>query len=243
MTPIQRVEISWSQRPQFRVLVFLYHYQIPVYLVGQYDEINRWGSRTPTEQAASEIYGVPQRTISNWVRKQEMIESCGYGKISHTVVNCQWPELESKLYGLFLERREQSQAIRTGWFQIHSLWTFREQHLEISEDTCRTVFQFSDGWVRGFLGRFRISLRCITKKAQGVPEDYRQLVVNLFQFNRPNYQSTNWLETVLCHAVGQYDLRIICNPDETTLPFEYLNARTYNSTELKNVWVKKTRSG
>lgn len=32
----------------------------------------------PTQQEASEIFGVLQRIISNWVRKQEKIEKLGF---------------------------------------------------------------------------------------------------------------------------------------------------------------------
>lgn len=179
----------------------LYHHRIPIYLIGRHGDINCWQLRAPTQKEAAEIYGIRQRTICGWVQMQETIESRGSGtlrtQISHAVVNCQWPELESKLYHLFLERREEGQAIHTSWFRTHSFLFFREVYSNASEDTCSTVFRFSNGWFRGFLERFRISLRCITKKAQRMPEDYRQLVINWLQFNRRNCQPSNWLETVL----------------------------------------------
>lgn len=108
--------------------------------------------------------------------------------------------------------------------------------------------RFSNRWFRGFLARHRISLRSITKKAQHVPEDYCRLVVNWLQFNCQNSQPitsspSNWLETVLCWAVGWYDLSNICNLDETPLPFEYRNGHTYNTIGVKTIWVKETKSG
>lgn len=163
-------------------------------------------------------------------------------------MQCQWPELESRLYRLFLERRDQGPAVRTGWFRVHSLWIFRELYSGASEQTSSSVFRFSNGWFRGFLSRFRISLRCITKKAQGLPDDYRQLVINWLRFNRRNSQlqissPSNWMETVLCRAIGRYDSSNICNLDETPLPFEYLSGRTYHSIGAKTIWVKVTRGG
>lgn len=144
--PIRRREISWSQRQKLRVLVFLYHHHIPVYLVGRHSDINCWHFRAPTQKEAAEIYGIPQRTICGWVQMQETIESRGSGvlktQISHAVVNCQWLELESKLYHLFLERREEGQAIRTSWFRTHSFLFFRELYPNASEGTCSTIFQF-----------------------------------------------------------------------------------------------------
>lgn len=76
--------------------------------------------------------------------------------------------------------------------------------------------------------------------------------MNWLQFNRRNSQPlttdtypnpSNWLETVLCRAIGHYDLCNICNLDETPLPFEYLSGRTYNQIGAKTVWVKESRSG
>lgn len=74
-----RPRCSWSQRQKIRVLVFLYHHRIPIDLTiqvrvqaGPGDLNDRY--RAPTHQEAAEIYGVPQRTISDWVRKQGEIE-------------------------------------------------------------------------------------------------------------------------------------------------------------------------
>lgn len=252
LKPIRRPERSWSQRQKLRVLVFLYHHRIPISsTIRNYSTVEY---RAPTQLEASEIYGVPQRTISEWVRKQAQIEGIG-SRIARsprdtTIWTCQWPELESRLYHLFLSRREQGQAIRTGWFRMHSLAIFRDLHPEASYVTCLAIFRFSNGWFRGFIGRYRISLRCITKKAQHVPADYRNRVINWLQFNRRNSQPLdthpnpgNWLETVLCRAVGRYDLCNICNLDETPLPFEYLSGRTYNLIGSKTVWVKESKSG
>lgn len=255
--PIRRPERSWSQRQKIRVLVFLYHHRIPVYIVGRYNDQDCWKYRPPTQLEASEIFQIPQRTVSDWVRKQGEIErySSRIVRMPHTAVMCQWPELESRLYHRFLDRRELGQAIRTGWFRVHSMGIFRELYPHASADVCTMVFRFSNGWFQGFMSRYRISLRCITKKAQSVPEDYRKLIVNWLRFNRRNSQPlvnllhttnpnpSNWLETVLCRAVGRYDLSNICNLDETPLPFEYLSGRTYNSVGMKTVWVKETRSG
>jgi len=43
--------------------------------------------------------------------------------------------------------------------------------------------------------------------------------------------------------VGRYELSIICNLDETLLPFEYLAGKTYDLVGEKTVWVKESRSG
>lgn len=44
--------------------------------------------------------------------------------------------------------------------------------------------------------------------------------------------------------VGRFYLRnILCNLDETPIPFEYLEGRTYEPAGSKTVWAKSTRSG
>ena len=43
--------------------------------------------------------------------------------------------------------------------------------------------------------------------------------------------------------MSRFELSNICNLDETLIPFEYLDGRTYQPTDSKTVWAKSTRSG
>lgn len=233
LRPIQRLEISWSQKQKLRVLVFLYHHRIPTRF-GQY--------RSPTQQEAAEIFQVPQPTISEWVRNQKKIEQQKpTDRSSREAVICQWPELETRLYEEFLERRKQGRSVRQSWFRAHAYEIFRD--LYPSSDT--SIFRFSNGWFHSFLQRNRVSLRSITKTAQMIPEEYQKLVVNWLRFNRRNSQPRpeNWLETVLIRTVDRYYLSNIFNIDETPIPFEYLSGRTYDIIGSKTIWVKESRSG
>lgn len=245
MRPILHPKRFWSQRQKIRVLVFLYHYRIPLNInllipttLSEY--------RAPTQDEASKIFGVPQTTISEWVRKQHEIETHGSTssvRSPRKVTICQWPELEERLYELFLSRRDAGQAIRRGWFRVFANEIYRE--LYPNAQAISSLFRFSNGWFEKFLRRFRISLRCITKKAQKIPQDYYSLVINWLQFNRRNSQPrpNYWMETVLSRAIGRYHLSNICNLDETPLPFEYLSGRTYDKIGSNTIWVKETRSG
>lgn len=128
--------------------------------------------RGPTQQEAS------QRTISSWVRKPGEIElSPCIARIPRAVMlfRCLWPGLELQLYYLFLDCYEQGQAIRTVWFKIHSLAIFRELFANISSNT---VFRFSNKQFCGFIGQYQMSLRFITQKSSGVPEDGRRVRLN-----------------------------------------------------------------
>lgn len=252
-----RSQRSWSQQQKIRALVFLYHHRIP---------LASGKLRAPTQAEASLLFGVPQRTLSDWVKKQDRIElvarSSSLRSLPSTASKiCKWPELERRLYCLFLECRENGQAIRRGWFRLHSDEIFRDLFpsatTPISVGTQGSInpptslFRFSNGWFSRFLGRYRISLRCITKTAQKIPEDYNNLIISWLQFNRRNSQFDPYAFHLQRTNIGdgftrrqnRYDLSNICNLDETPIPFEYLSGRTYNSIGDKTVWVKETRSG
>jgi len=79
-----------------------------------------------------------------------------------TQVACKWPEIESELDNRFMQVREKRQVIRREWFRRHSMEIFITVHPNVE----RSVFRFSNGWFEGFLRRYRISLRAVTKKAQ-----------------------------------------------------------------------------
>jgi len=152
-----------------------------------------------------------------------------------------WPQLEDVLYSQFIERREAGRTVRQEWFRIQSQFLFRETYPFASPE----LFRFSNGWFRGFLDRHRISLGAITKKAQKITSGYKILVVNWLRFNRRNSQpkSDRFWEIGVEHLVGRYSLSNICILDETLIPFEYLEGKTYDKTGAKTVWVKESQSG
>ena len=92
---IRYPERTYSQMQKIRVLTFLEHHEIPLSRNGKY--------RKPTLQETSEFYQIPQRTISDWVRKKEKI--AGLGKRSPVKREKKlsyagrvfWPELEERL--------------------------------------------------------------------------------------------------------------------------------------------------
>jgi len=239
LKPIRYPERTYSQNQKLRVLTFLEKHQIPLQRLGQY--------RQPTQQEASDLYQIPRRTISDWVQKRSTIEKLGRDsrvKKEESLVCTRrvlWPELEDFLYKEFMERRKTGRTVRQGWFRIQSRFQFRVIYPNVNPE----IFRFSNGWFRGFLNRHRISLRSITKKAQKVPGDYEMLVVNWLRFNRRNSQprTASFWEVALERPVGRFELSNICNLDETPIPFEYLQGKTYNRVGEKTIWVKETRSG
>ena len=240
LKPIQYIERTYSQSQKLRVLTFLEHHEIPL--------LFQQGYRQPTQQEASDMYQIPRRTISDWVRKKKEIEKVGKnspvkkqeGELGYSQ-RVLWPELEDKLYIEFIERRKAGRIVKQEWFRIQSTFLFRSIYPNVNA----AIFFFSNRWFRGFLGRHRISLRSITKTAQKLPEDYRILVINWLRFNRRNSQprAACFWEVSLQHPVGRYELSNICNLDETPIPYEFLDGKTYNPIGEKTIWAKESKSG
>ena len=108
-------------------------------------------------------------------------------------------------------------------------------------------FKFSNRWFTGFLARHRISLRCRTKRAQKSPEELRSTIQSWLQFNRRN---TIKLPGSDCgqdipgvKTIGRFKLSEIANVDQTPLPFENTEGRTYAQRGGRTIWVKEQRSG
>ena len=240
LNPIVRPKRTYNQKHRIRVLIFLEHYRIPLPEPGKL--------RPPTQQEASKRYKIPQRTISEWVKKKNLIEEGGSKAPAREVGNdlaldsrCWWPELEEAIYKEFIKWREEGRLIRRGWFRVQAGFHFRELYPDLDP----TMFRFSNGWFSKFLGRHRISLRCITKKAQRLPAEYQSLVLNWLRFNRRNSQPKNtpFLELVLQTPANRFSESNICNLDETPIPFEYLEGKTYDPIGAKTVWAKSSQNG
>lgn len=87
---------------------------------------------------------------------------------------CAWPEMEQELFQIFVAQREAGQLIRRGWFRRTATALFKKHYGSIEVH----LFVFSAGWFNGFLRRWNISYRALTKKASKMPEKYRRLVIN-----------------------------------------------------------------
>ncbi|KAG0134227.1 hypothetical protein HOY82DRAFT_637804 [Tuber indicum] len=143
---VRRPEKTWSQAQKIRVLTFLHHNQIPTTPTIRPSSNTPDIFRPPTQTETSKHFGIPQRTISEWVKDKENIESLGGGThktvcTSKSKVISKWPEMESKLYKRFMERREKGQAVRREWFRRHSMEIF----ISVYPNTDRSIFKFSNG--------------------------------------------------------------------------------------------------
>lgn len=154
------------------------------------------------------------------------------GKLSHP---CAFPAMEDRLYTSIMEKRKIGRRIGENWIrrnariEFEKLWPHQVTFIEK-----RKVFNgmaFSDGWLTAFLKRKGLTLRQATKKAQTVPEDYKEKIVNWLQFNRR------------AQAKFNFELSEIANMDQTPISFEFLDNKTYDKKGIKTVFLKQTGSG
>jgi len=68
------------------------------------------------------------------------------------------------------------------------------------------------------------------------------MIINFLCFNRRNSQLRDGSEDTV-YAVGRYLTSNIINMDQTPLPWEYLEGRTYEVKGNKTVWAKSRQSG
>jgi hypothetical protein len=151
--------------------------------------------------------------------------------------NPRWKELEKQLRVAFEERRKLGRIVRRKWFERTSKRLFREIYPYSTIE-----FRFSDGWFSRFLHRNDITLRIITNHAQETPPQHCEMIINFLCFNRRNSQLRDGSEDAV-YAVGRYLTSNIVNMDQTPLPWEYLEGRTYEVKGNKTVWAKSRQSG
>jgi hypothetical protein len=106
------------------------------------------------------------------------------------------------------------------------LYIYRKLHpRRISQDEVTSrfeynLFSFSGSWFAGFKKRFHIKMRCKTKQAYKLPEDFREKIEAWLQFNRRNTinnpnSDCGIQRSLALPLVGQFKLLEIGNMDQT----------------------------
>jgi hypothetical protein len=154
------------------------------------------------------------------------------GKLTHP---CKFPALEDKLHTLILEKRKIGRKVGENWIrrtarvEFEKLWP--DKVTIVGKKKVFDGMGFSNGWLVGFLKRKNLSLRQPTKKAQVVPEGYKEKIISWLQFNRRAMAKFN------------FELSEIANMDQTPISFEFLDNKTYDTKGVRTVFVKQTGSG
>ena len=235
--PIKRVRRTYSRERKIEVLLFLIHHRVPPSQNSRSTEYRR-----PTNAEAASYWKIPENTIQEWWKKQDEILGMKSDSRRNTVMTwrCAWPEMEEELFQTFIAQREAGRLVRRGWFRRTATALFKKHYAT----TDAQLFVFTAEWFNGFLRRWNISCQALTKKTSKVPEEYRPLVINWLRFNRRNSQPRNSLEQAsLISDIGCYRLSNILNLDETPIPFEYLDGKTYDIKGSRTIGGKTDRSG
>lgn len=228
---IVRIKRSYAREKTVEVLMFLLHHRLP----------KGSGLRTPTQVEASKWFKIPQRSIAVWWQNRDLIvgQKIGARRLPNASWLCMWPELEIELFQRFISERCAGKPIRQGWFRRQSKSLFTKIYSDAPQ-----IFVFSHAWFTNFQKRWSISSRAITRKASKLPEEYQQLILEWLRFNRRNSQPRNSLERHrIISDIGRFRYSNILNLDETPIPFEYLDGRTFDITGNKTISVKTQQSG
>lgn len=242
-----RIQRSYSREKKICVLQFLLHHRIPREsneklkrsMVPESGEDSQL--RAPTIHEASKYFRIPPNNIARWYRNQDkIVGSAGGSRQTARQWISDWPDMEKDLFELFMKRRGDGVLVSRGWFRKIAKQLFEKRY-----PGCGRVFVFSSGWFNGFLRRFNVSHRRVTKQATKLPGEYIEKVNSFLQFIRRNSQPTNPPPPKLRHIMqpNRFHASCIMNMDETPIPFEYLDGHTYDIRGNKTIGGKSERSG
>jgi hypothetical protein len=235
--PVGSTRRSYTINYKLRVLSYWFTPSIP---------IGPTRKREPTRLEVADRFKIPASNLSRW-KKDEIAGRYSEQESSQRQVTGggrvrKWAIMERALYERFRQRRGEGKIIRRSWFRRVS----KELFTECYPDQAPNLFRFSNGWFQGFLSWHQITLRCVTNKASQLPSDYTNAIINWMRYNRRNSQLRPDNDLGLGDHpadVGRYRLQNICNMDQTPLPFEYLDGKTYNQAGDSTIWVQQSQSG
>ncbi|RSL77365.1 hypothetical protein CDV31_017330, partial [Fusarium ambrosium] len=115
-TAIRRQERSYSDEKKEEVIMWLIHHRV--------QRLGEW--KPPSLRDAEKHFKIPKSTIADWNEFRESHISNQQRRYAS-----QWPDLEEKLYSLFLERREKQQIVTTAWFRLKARLAFRELYPDV----------------------------------------------------------------------------------------------------------------
>lgn len=198
-----------------------------------------------SKRFAAKKLGITPDMLRRWLKMEDKIRTALSGsRWISSGRNQAWPELEARLFTEFSVCRAKGKGINHAWVHHTSKRLFAEIYpdkVRLTDGGCRVYeSRFSRGWFRGFKQRCRISWSQKTKQATKSPIEARPHVEQWLRFNRRNSQIYG---SEISRDVGRFFLCDIYNMDQTPLPFEFLDGRTYDFKGNKTIWVKSIRSG
>ena len=197
---------------------------------GRVDD-GKGGLRAPRAKEVCVRYNLKHtRYLHRWWQEEEILLLMKPLQKRHRPSRGRWPKLEKALVQAFADRRKEGKTVRKKWFERTAKALFLQLY-----PASPTIFVVSNGWFNQLLSRNEISIRVVTNKAQQTPTEYCAMIVSFLCFNRRNSQLRDGMEDTALRsaiAVGCYLLSHILNMDQTPLPWDYLEGKTY---EFKGV--------
>ena len=174
---------------------------------------------------ASRYFKVHHTNVIRW-KKERVAKVKNPGKRQHKKGqgrNLSYPkEIEEKLVCWILEKREADcVAITTQLIRCKALSLIRP---------ITPTFKASDGWVRKFMERNNLVLRCKTHVSQTLPKDLEEKISSFRN------------EVASVFQDGDYPLDYICNMDETPIYLDLLPSKVVDRKGKKTIPVRTTAS-
>lgn len=141
-----------------------------------------------------------------------------------------WHEMEVRLHQKFLMVRELGKPVGKKWFA-------REGRKIANEMDIVAGCQFSAGWFEGFCTRWRVSWRARTKVSQQAPVDKITAIQAFLQEIRRKSQPISLALASQDTLPSRFLKQFIYNMDQTPLPFEFLQQRTFNTKGATTIYI------
>lgn len=141
--------------------------------------------------------------------------------------------MEEKLYTNFITTQAQGKPVGQRWL-IREGKKIMNQNQENTNPECK----FSDGWFQGFCKRWNVAWRVRTKVSQEAPTE-KDIVIQSF-LQEVRRKSQPYLPLSLRTSFNlhtRFPLQYIYNMDQTSLPFEFLQTRTFDKKGATTIYI------
>lgn len=168
-------------------------------------------SESSTISGTARKYNIDRKQVRSWLGMKESLMSENHKHLRRRVAKRtrpQWPDMEDRLLDWINELRDGGNCVSGKMIKARAI--------EISSSV---DFRASDGWLRRFLQRNRLTRRRITTSGRDLPRDApnicRKFLNDCQRFRVPNFSRhllINMDETSLyLDSAGKYDISIYLN--------------------------------
>ena len=183
--------------------------------------------------------------LRKWIKNQKEVKNLTKGtRKDRRDIPAKESEIKRILNTAFLSHQKEGCIIRRWWFLRNARLTYASLHLnKVSKDSAGKLtyneFKFFSEWFNDFHCQYEIFIRATIKKAQAILKDFHEKIVSWLQFNYHNSQLLPSTFTLTLKddsiIIERFRLCDITNINQTSIAYEFLNARTYAKRGDKTV--------